>query len=312
MQEAVDTVAAHGSIGAGRRSLGMEKNTFDYRYQKAKTLGFQPKPRAKEAQIDAPPAKPSIRHMIIPDTQVKPGVDTTHIDWAARAAIEYRPDVIVIIGDWWDMPSLSQHDAPGSKEAEGRRVKPDIDAGNEAFVRFSAPIKAERARIKKTKEKPWNPRCEFLFGNHEHRLTRAIFREPKWDGILNLDALKTPGFNRNDFLKIVEIDGIKYCHYFASPHSGRAIGGTIPNRLNHIGGSFVQGHMQGFLYGSKQYPDHVAHGLVAGRFYSHHESYRTQDVQRSEWSGIVVLNQVEAGNFDLMPLSFNYLRSKFA
>jgi hypothetical protein len=87
------------------------------------------------------------RHIVIPDAQIRPGVDTTHIDWAALAIVEYRPDVIVVIGDWWDFPSLSTHDAPGSKEAEGRRVKPDIDAGNEAFARLVAPMqKAHEAR----------------------------------------------------------------------------------------------------------------------------------------------------------------------
>lgn len=173
-------------------------------------------------------------------------------------------------------------------------------------------MQARRASLIRNKAKQWNPRLEFLMGNHENRLERAIFRDPKWEGILTMDALKTPGFHRNAFLSIVEIDGIKYCHYFANPLSGRPIGGSIPNRLNHIGGSFVQGHQQGFLYGSKQYPDHVAHGLVAGRFYSHHETYRAQDVQQSEWSGIVVLNEVRnGGDYDLMPLSFNYLRSKF-
>lgn len=249
---------------------------------------------------------------MIPDVQCKPGVDTTHIGWAAQAIVEYLPDVIVVIGDWWDLPSLSMHDAPGSKEAEGRNVLSDITAGNEAFERLIAPMQAEISRRLKGRRKQWNPRCEFLFGNHEHRLSRAVSHDPKFDGILTLDALKTPGFHRNEFLRIVPIDGIRYAHYFPNPLSGRPIGGTIPNRLNHIGGSFVQGHQQGFLYGSKQYPDHVAHGLVCGRFYSHQESYRPGDVQDSEWNGIVVLNEVRnGGDFDVMPISYSYLRKKF-
>jgi hypothetical protein len=253
----------------------------------------------------------SQRHIFIPDCQVKPGVDTTHLDWAAQAVIEYKPDTLIIAGDFWDMPSLSTHDAPGSKEAEGRRVKADLDAGNEAFERFCGPIRREEQRLVKGKRKQWKLRKEFLFGNHEDRLTRAIFRDPKFDGILSLASMETPNFNRNPFLKIVEIDGVKYCHYFANPLSGKAIGGTIPNRLNHIGSSFVQGHTQGFLYASKQYPDCVKHGIVAGRFYSHHEGYRPTDVQDNEWSGIVVLNQVEAGDFDVMPLRHDYLRRKY-
>lgn len=251
------------------------------------------------------------RHICIPDTQIRPGVDTTHIDWAARAIVDYKPDVIVVIGDWWDMPSLSMHDAPGSKEAVGRNVMSDIQAGNEAFERLVAPMQSEQLRLIRNKEKQWKPRCEFLTGNHERRIDSAISTDPKFDGLLSLDQLKTPGFNRNEFLRIVTIDGIKYCHYFPNPYSGRAIGGTITNRLNHIGGSFVQGHQQGFLYGSKQYPDHMAHGLVCGRFYSHHETYRSTDVQMAEWNGIVVLNEVNNGDYCVMPLTYAYLRSKF-
>jgi hypothetical protein len=253
-----------------------------------------------------------LKHIVIPDVQIKPGVDTRHIDWAARAIVDYKPDVIVVIGDWWDMPSLSRHDAPGSKQANGQNVLADIEAGNEAFDRFVTPIYAEVVRLRLGHKKRWVPRCEFLFGNHEDRITRAVSTDPKYDGMLTLDALKTPGFTRNDYLRIVFIDGIRYCHYFPNPHSGRPIGGTIPNRLNHIGGSFVQGHQQGFLYGSKQYPDHVAHGLVCGRFYSHQEHYRPGDVQDCEWNGIVVLNEVRNnGDYDLMPLSYNYLQKKF-
>jgi len=252
------------------------------------------------------------RHLVIPDAQIRAGTDLTHIDWAARAIVEYKPDVIVVMGDWWDLPSLSMHDAPGSKEAEGRRVKPDIDAGNEGFQRLIAPMKAEIARLIRNKEKQWHPECHFLFGNHEDRLSRAIFRDPKWEGLLSLDALETPGFIRHPFLRIANIDGIKYSHYFPNPFSGRPIGGTIVNRLGHIGSSFVQGHQQGFLYASKQYPDHIKHGIVCGRFYMHHEHYRSEDVQKSEWNGVLVLNQVDNGDFDLMPLRMSYLAKKFA
>ena len=253
-----------------------------------------------------------MRHVVIPDCQVKPGVDTTHLDWAARAIVEYKPDVVVCIGDFFDMPSLSMHDAPGSKEAQGRNVLSDIEAGNEAFLKLSEPIRKERERLERNHSTRWNPRLEFLMGNHEDRITRTIATDPRLDKLLTLDNLLTPGFNRNDFLRIVVIDGIRYCHYFPNPLSGRPIGGTIPNRLNHIGGTFVQGHQQGFQYGCKQYPDKVAHGLVCGRFYSHQESYRPGDVQDCEWNGIVVLNEMRNnGDFDLMPLSYNYLRKKY-
>ena len=251
------------------------------------------------------------RHLIIPDTQIRPGVDTSHIDWAAQAIVEYLPDVIVCLGDWYDLNSLSTHDAPGSKKAEGRRVKDDIDVGNEAFERLVAPMNREIARRKRRKIKAWNPECHFLFGNHCNRLSRAINAEPKWDGLLTLDALKTPGFQRHEFLKIVDIDGVAYSHYFGAVHSGRPIGGSIDSMLNRIGRSFTMGHVQGLSYGIKQYPGELTrHGLVAGSFYLHNEEYRGPQ-GTGEWRGLVVKNEVRDGQYDAMFLSMNYLRKRF-
>jgi hypothetical protein len=257
------------------------------------------------------------RHFIVPDTQIRAGVDTRHIDWAAKAIVEYLPDVIVVIGDWFDLPSMSTHDQKGSIEAEGRRLRSDMDAGNAAFERLWFPIEAEMERRRRGNRKRWTPERHFLFGNHEVRLSRYIDRNSELEGMFSFDDLRTPGFTRHKYLKIVNIDGIKYCHYFPMPHTGKAIGGTIVSRLNNIGASFVQGHQQGFLYASKMYCDHVKHGLVCGRYYSHHEGYRPDDVQEAEWNGCVVLNEVHnqngnGGTYDLMPLSYSYLERKYA
>lgn len=251
------------------------------------------------------------RHLIIPDAQVKPGDDLTHIDWAAQAIVEYKPDVIVVIGDWWDFPSLNTHVAAGSAEVENARYQDDVDAGNEAFRRLVAPMQNEISRRINGHRPRWTPRKIFITGNHEHRADRVASNEPKWKGIIGSHNCQTLDFERHPFLGIVEVDGIKYSHYFPNPHSGKPIGGTIINRLNHIGSSFVQGHQQGFLYASKQFPDHVKHGLVCGRFYMHHENYRPPDVQNNEWNGIVVLNEVQGGSYDIMPLSASYLSRKY-
>lgn len=244
------------------------------------------------------------RHLIIPDAQVKPESRIEHIRWAGQAILEYKPDLVIILGDWWDLPSLNSHAEKGSIEVEGRRYDDDIAAGNAAF-------KLLNSYFNKTRSKSWNPRKVFLEGNHENRANRVANNDPKWKGIVGSHNCQTLDWERHEFLKIVEIDGIKYCHYFPNPFSGKPIGGTIVNRLNAIGTSFVQGHQQGFLYASKQYPDHVKHGLVAGRFYLEHESYRPGDVQNNEWNGIVVLNGVSNGDYDLMPLRIDYLRRKY-
>jgi len=255
------------------------------------------------------PNKVGRRHLIIPDTQIRRGVGTLHIDWAARAILKYKPDVVVVIGDWWDMPSLSTYDSPGSKSAQGRRYQKDVEVGNEAFERLVAPMNAD---IKSQgRKKTWVPERHFFFGNHEDRITRALEEDPKWEEKVSLDDLKTPGFLRHEYLKIVEIDGVCYSHYFVNVSSGKAIGGSVQNRLAKIGRSFVQGHLQGFQYARQEYPGGLArNGLVCGSFYTHDEDYRTLQ-GRGEWRGIVVLNGVSRGDYSIMPLQMDYLRATF-
>jgi hypothetical protein len=94
----------------------------------------------------------SRRHLCIPDCQIKKGVPTEHLSWAAEAILEYKPDVIVNLGDFWDMPSLSSYDAPGSKKMEGARYEDDVQSGNDAWRLISDPILKEVNRLKKNKK----------------------------------------------------------------------------------------------------------------------------------------------------------------
>ena len=75
--------------------------------------------------------------VVIPDTQVKAGVPTDHILAAGKYIAKNEPDVVVVIGDWWDMPSLNRFGS--KKELEGRRIKEDIEVGNEAMDLFLSP-----------------------------------------------------------------------------------------------------------------------------------------------------------------------------
>ena len=39
------------------------------------------------------------RHFVIPDTQVKKGVPIDHMAWIGAAIRDYKPDVVVHLGD---------------------------------------------------------------------------------------------------------------------------------------------------------------------------------------------------------------------
>ena len=102
-----------------------------------------------------------MKHMVIPDTQVKPDSDYSHMRWAGHYAAEKKPDVIVHLGDHWDMPSLSSYDV-GKKSFEGRRYTKDIESGIDAMLAFLAPIRVERERLRINKKKLWRPKMVFL------------------------------------------------------------------------------------------------------------------------------------------------------
>jgi hypothetical protein len=233
------------------------------------------------------------------------------MEWIGQAIVEYKPDSIIHLGDHWDMPSLSSHDAPGSKATEGARYENDVEIGNKAFAMMCAPMEAEIAAMKKARKPLWNPRKVFLTGNHCDRISRAISANPKFDGALSLNHLDTRGFERHAFLERVWIDGLLYSHYFQSANSPRAIDGSIDAMFNRIGAPFVHGHQQGFKYGTRQLASGKTwHGIVAGSCYLHREEYRKNQGQR-HWRGIVILNEVEDGEYCIMPLTLKYLCKKY-
>ena len=61
-----------------------------------------------------------MRILCIGDTQVKPGIDLGYLDRVGKYLVEKEPDIVVHLGDHWDLPSLSSYDV-GKKSFEGRR-----------------------------------------------------------------------------------------------------------------------------------------------------------------------------------------------
>lgn len=251
------------------------------------------------------------KHLYLPDCQVRPGVPLDHIDWMAQAIVDYMPDVVVCGGDWFDFPSLSMHEQPGSAPLENQRYKDDLDAGNEAFARLCKPMEAEIAWRKSSHKKRWEPRKVVTIGNHETRADRVASNNPKLLGTIGSDDCDFRDWERHGFLKIVEIDGILYSHYFQSSHSARPIGGSIPNKLSRIGSSFVHGHVQGLDMGTKMMANgKTLWGVQAGSAYLHEEAYRGAQGQR-HFRGIIILNETHDGECCPMVLSLDYLCRKY-
>lgn len=249
------------------------------------------------------------RHYIIPDCQIRPGDVTDFLDWIAADIIRRKPDVIVCIGDWWDLPSMSSYSQPGGLEKENARLLADIEVGREAMSRLTAPIFKEIRRLETGHRKRWTPKMVFTEGNHEHRISRLAINDARFEGVVGTHLLdvETFGWERVKFEQPICIDGVWYCHYWKGPHSPRPMGGTIDNRLNKLGFSFVQGHEQGKRYGDRMLPNgKTIHGLVVGSCYLGREEYRgPQGV--NEWRGVAVLHDVMDGDYEPMFLTLRWL-----
>lgn len=249
-----------------------------------------------------------MKHFIIPDTQIKPGVPLEHLEAASNYIVEKKPDVLVHIGDHWDMHSLSSYDK-GTKKAEGANYQEDIEAGIEGMEALLGPINRYNDMRKRQKMKQYKPRMVFTLGNHENRVLRHANAHPELHGKLSSKDFKLEqmGWEVHEFLQPVVIDGVHYAHYFYNPMSGNAYGGKASTKLTNIGFSFTMGHQQGKDQAEKYLANgKTLRGLVVGSFYQHFEDYKGPQAN-DHWKGCIMKHEVKDGNYDIMELSLNYL-----
>lgn len=256
--------------------------------------------------------RPSKTHMVIPDLQQKPGADNRIMRWLGLYAAERRPDVIIILGDLWDMASLSSWDL-GKASAENRRYWMDIWAGNVALDLFMEPIRAAMKRDPK-----WKPRFVFLIGNHEYRIMRWAESVPAMSKVVGYKHfnLNKHGFEVYDFLEVVEIDGIKYSHFFPRSANGKIVQHKhgAPNARLQVareGQSCTAGHTQGLDTHIQHHGNRTSRGVIAGSCYLHQEPYMARGEGNAHWRGCLIKHEVRDGDYDLMEVSVNFLRNRF-
>jgi len=249
--------------------------------------------------------------LVIPDCQIKEGVPLEHLTWAGKAIVDYKPDVVVNLGDFADMPSLSSHDIKGSKYFEGLRYKKDIEAAKEAMKLLLAPLKEAQKAQKESKHKVYKPRMVMTLGNHENRIDRAVNNNPTLEGLISTKDLEyEKDWEVHGFLHPVFINGVGFSHYFPSGAMGRPTG-SAQQLITKLHQSVVCGHQQGrqVAYGKRADGKSIT-AIIAGSYYLHNEDYM-DSLSNKHWRGLVVLNEVKDGTSDEMFLSVEYLGRKY-
>ena len=182
--------------------------------------------------------------LIVPDAHARKGVSNRRFTWLGRLIVDVKPDVVICLGDLFDMESLSSYDGSAltgntrpKLSFEGRSYLDDIAAGADALDRVQTVL----ARAAKSR-----PRRVFVLGNHENRIERAVSNVRELSGTLSTRDLQLEryGWEPHAFLEPVDIAGFVVQHYFVSGLLGRPIGGETHARslLMRTHESAIQGH----------------------------------------------------------------------
>jgi hypothetical protein len=250
------------------------------------------------------------RHLIIPDVQYRHGDNPDFLNAIGNYIVAKKPDVVICLGDFADMASLSSYDV-GKKSFEGKRYIKDIEAAKEAMATLLAPIKTYNQEAGKNHHKKYKPRFVLCMGNHENRINKAVNNDAKLEGVLSPNDL---GYEKDwevhDFLEVVVIDGVAYSHYFTSGALGRPCSSAAAQlQKKHM--SCIAGHQQGLQIAMGHRADGTPiTSVIAGSCYEHDEDYMGPQGNK-HWRGILVLHEVNNGAFDLMPVSLKFLKEVY-
>jgi hypothetical protein len=249
----------------------------------------------------------SKRGLVVPDTQAGPTRTVTHLEACSRFIEEKRFDVIVQVGDLGDFPSLSSFDK-GKAAAENRRLSKDWDAFRRAVDALMGAWEGKK----------YKPRLVYTEGNHEFRIKRYAEANPELDTLPDVCSyMRSRGWEAYPFLTVAKVEGVRVSHLFPRSLNGKVSSSGLkfgaPSAEHQIRAnmaSTIAGHKPGYDHGVYSTQERQYHGLIAGSFYPWKEAWMGPG-QDNSWSGVVVLNQLNAGQFDPCPVRLSYLTKKY-
>ncbi len=251
-------------------------------------------------------------HLIIPDPHSHPDHHNKRFSWLGELIKDVKPDVVVNMGDHFDLASLSSYDK-GKASFHSRSYERDIEAGLEAHELMWGPIK-------KTKKKM--PYRVILEGNHEHRIKKALEKDPELGGAKFGISFKHLGFEDyyDDIVEytgntpgLTSIDGVTYAHYMVSGLLGKPISGehhahSLLAKF-HSSCTVAHSHTLDYCVRHTVLPRRIM-GCVAG-VYQDYETGWAGAVNNLWTSGVVLKTNVEDGVYDFRFISIESLRKEY-
>lgn len=256
--------------------------------------------------------------LVIPDAHAHPDYDNDRFTWLGKFIVDEKPDTIVCLGDFADMPSLSSYDR-GKKSFEGRRYYRDCDAAIDAQQALWGPLLDFNDVRRKRKEKRYVPRTVMLLGNHEDRTNRAVNESPELDQTIGVEDLAYGAWWDEvwDFNETVVVAGFAFCHFFSSGLLGRPIGGLNPagSILSKHHHSAICGHSHTLDFAERTRADGKKMSAIVGGCYVHEEYIESwcKNTRSTWWNGVLLIAGAEDGYYEeLRFITQDSLKRKYA
>ena len=233
--------------------------------------------------------------IVIPDAHACPGYDNDRFEALGKYIARMKPDALVSVGDFADMPSLSQYDRKTLK-SEGRRYALDVEVTLDAQERLRKHIPA----------KLWDKMTKVItLGNHEDRINIAANQDPHLFGTIRTSDL---GFEANGwtvipYKDIANLYGYNISHTFSSGNNGLPIGGVNAARttLLKFHDSCISGHSH--LLSTAEETTAQGRRIVAfvpGNFghlgYGAKEGW-CRNTYKNWWNGVLYIDGIESGDY---------------
>ena len=158
------------------------------------------------------------KHLIIPDTHT-PFEDKAAVSAVLKYAADYKPDVIVHIGDVGDFESVSHWMEDKRLKLEGLRIKHDIDSALGLLTRLKNAA----------------PKAELIItmGNHDDWVHQYVEAHAELEGFLDLEAeYKKAGWKVVEINKPYQIGKLLLFHgMFTNEHHAKS---TVHALASHV------------------------------------------------------------------------------
>lgn len=142
------------------------------------------------------------RAVVLPDVHLDTNVPKDYLP-VKKFIAEYKPDKVIILGDFMNVGSMSAWDYDKKRKMEGRRWIKEVEVANKELDYLEKYVKDKEDGI------------IYLEGNHEDRVQRYLDKNPEMEGIIEIEeqlGLKKRNVKWVEMNKLYKLGEMHFTH----------------------------------------------------------------------------------------------------